>query len=111
MPDGSVHDHGLALDHARLHTRARLFRRNLDGDSLAQYARLATDGDHLVASRTLHQNITHHAQNPFRGMNDLESKMTATTGQMDTSVLKWISKPNRLRSLQISRESILSTCW
>jgi hypothetical protein len=32
-------------------------------------------------TRALHEHITHHAQNPFRGLNDLISKVTATTGQ------------------------------
>ena len=81
MPDGSVHNNRLALDNACLHSGARLVCRNVDCDSLAHYARLATDDDDLVVTDTLNQHITHHAKNPFRGLNDLESKVTATTGQ------------------------------
>jgi len=81
MPHGSVHNHWLAFDNARLQTRARLFRRNLDCDSFSEYAGLATDGHNLITTCALHQHITHHAQNPFRGLNDLESKVTATTRQ------------------------------
>ena len=103
MPESSVDHHRLALNNARWHAGARLLRRELDGNSLSQYAGLATDGHHLVTSHALHQHITHHAENAFRGLNDLVSKVAATTGQCDTPMLKEEAGSNRTDLADLTR--------
>jgi len=108
MPDGTIHNHGLAFDNTCCHSRSRLFGGDLNRHGLAQYARLTTDGDHFVATDSLHEHVAHHAQNPFRGLDDRESQVTPTTGQMDTSVLERNSESKRVRSLSDLSRSMLS---